>query len=72
MRPIHERSGGFDCDDPLVELLYVLLRDHVLPGDLEKLVADIRSSKHSSAQYSNGWLARYAQDLAQRIRGYHE
>lgn len=72
MRPIRQRSGGFDCDDPLVELLYVLLRDHIQPADLEKLVADIRSCKHMSAEYSNGWLGRYAQDLAQRIRGYHE
>lgn len=68
-----ERSGHVDSDDPLVSVLYSLLRDHAQPGVLEALVIDIERSKETCGvgtvtRYSNSWLASYAKDLAGRIR----
>lgn len=68
---LHRRSGEVSTDDPLTSLFYSLLRDHVQPGVLENLVREIEFAKHEDmiiAKLSNGWLARYADDLAQRIR----
>lgn len=62
----HKRSGCVTSSDPLVSFLYLLMRDHVTPGYLEELV---RSSKpDEESQYTNGWLATYAIDMARRLR----
>lgn len=61
----HQRSGSVTSSDPLVSFLYLLMRDHVTPGSIEELV---RESKPEEAQYTNGWLASYAKDLADRLR----
>jgi hypothetical protein len=49
----------------LVALLYSLLRDHVHPGAMEKIV------KEDSAYYdftlSNEYLAGYAKNIARRV-----
>lgn len=66
MGDIREASGNVDSDDPVVALLYVLLRDHVHPSDMAALVKDLR--KASSFRFSNGWLAQYAQFLANDLR----
>lgn len=53
--------------DPLVSLLYSLLRDYVQPGDLEGVVMDIE--KHGSdTVYSNGYLANYAISIVKRLK----
>ncbi len=66
MPDIREASGNVESSDPVVALLYVLLRDHVLPGDMAAVVKDLR--KASSFMFSNGWLAQYAQFLANDLR----
>lgn len=48
-------------------LLYQLLRDHVAPGDLEQAVQEIEKSRNDTFGLSNGHLANYATELAQRI-----
>jgi hypothetical protein len=69
MEPIRERSGNVDSDDPLEVFLYLLMRDLVPLGDVEKLVKDSEmTAADSKAQLSNGWLAKYAKDLAARLR----
>lgn len=57
-------SGEVTINSKLTSFLYELMRDHVQPGDLEKLVRD---SQVESVQYTNGWLAKYAEDLANRL-----
>ena len=59
-------SGSVDDNDPLVEMLYLLMRDHVPTGVVAGLVADVETSGRND--YTNGWLATYAQHLAKRLR----
>jgi hypothetical protein len=64
-------SGDVDDDTPFVSLLYSLLRDYVQPGNIERVVYDIEeqySKGHRTTRYTNGWLAKYAQNIAERLR----
>ena len=63
---IRTRSGMINSSDKLVAFIYSLLRDHISAGIIEQLVRDAEIDAES--QYSNGWIAQYAQDLASRLR----
>lgn len=54
-------------ESSLVAFLYVLLRDHVQPGDLEKIVQDDEQSEGEYFVLTNGYLAQYAEELAMRL-----
>lgn len=58
-------SGSITSEDKTVMLLYILLRDHVTPGRLEQIVQDLPDKK---ADFTNGWLAQYAKNLAERLK----
>ena len=62
-----DRSGSIVITDNLVSVLYTLMRDEIPPGKLEAIVRDIESHD-KTIQYTNGWLALYAKDLADRLR----
>lgn len=64
---MHKRSGKVHATDPLIALLYDLLRDHVKPGDMEMLVRDACLYDTATKVYSNGWLAKFAEDIAFRL-----
>jgi len=64
---LRARSGAVDLDGRLVAFLYALLRDHVQPGVAEALVRETELDPSGPHHYSNGWLARYAEDLAGRL-----
>ena len=64
---MHKRSGAVHDEDVLVSLFYDLLRDHIHPGDLEKLVREACENRDKTIVYSNGWLAAYAQDMVRRL-----
>lgn len=71
MSNLREDSGAVDDADPFVSLLYSLLRDLVHPSDLEKLVQDIENGAaagHQVTQYTNGYLAKYARNLVERLQ----
>lgn len=59
------RSGDVQINDKLVSFLYELMRDHLPPGMVEKIV---RESENPDVTYTNGWLAKYAEDLANRLK----
>lgn len=61
------RSGRVDSKDPLVCFLYTLMRDHVTPGVVEEIMLN-HMPADQTVEYSNGYLARYAEDVAVRIR----
>ena len=65
---MHVQSGRVVSDDRVVWQIYTLLRDHVQPGVIERLVDDIESSDNKTATFTNGWLAHYAIDLARRLK----
>jgi hypothetical protein len=60
------RSGEVNINDRLTSFLYDLIRDHLDAGTVEKLVRD---AQEPDVAYTNGWLAKYAEDLAKRLRG---
>lgn len=66
MRQLAERSGNVQADDALVCFLYLLMRDHLPGGVVEQLAMD--ACKAADAKYTNGWVAKYAIDLASRLR----
>lgn len=59
------RSGEVQIDSKLVSVLYSLMRDHIPLGVLERLVNEAESGP---VTYTNGWLAEYAKDLADRLK----
>lgn len=64
--PIRIRSGSVTSDDPLVSFFYVLIRDHVTPGIIEEVIKRARVDGGEN-EFSNGWLATYAKDIASRL-----
>lgn len=62
---LRARSGTVRLHGKLISFLYVLMRDYLPAGDVEMLVRD---SQDSDIVYTNGWLAKYANDLAERLK----
>lgn len=62
------RSGNVRDDRPLVAFLYLLIRDHVVPGAIEEMMGELDAQPDgATVQYTNGWMAEYAQDVAERL-----
>lgn len=67
---LRKESGSVDIKSKLVDFLYTLMRDHIPIGTVESLVreAEICFDKNEEPNcYSNGYLARYAENLAIRL-----
>jgi len=64
---LRDDSGHVKSKDPLVGFLYTLMRDHLPTGTVEQLVQETQYGKNKECLYTNGWLAEYAENLAQRI-----
>lgn len=64
-------SGEINDERRLVAFLYVLMRDHLTPGHVEEIMrSHIEVGNRPLGEpvmYTNGWLASYAQDLADRL-----
>lgn len=63
---LRSRSGEVQINSRLVSFLYDLMRDHLTSGIVEELVR--ASEDQPDIIYTNGWLAQYAQDLANRLK----
>lgn len=61
---LRNASGDVAINSKTVSFLYQLMRDHLTPGVVEKLV---RESDEPDVRYTNGWLARYAEYLAKEL-----
>ncbi len=58
-------SGSVEIhNDKLTSFLYELIRDYLPIGTVETLI----KNAHPDIKYTNGWLAKYAQNLAERLR----
>ena len=63
------RSGVVSSQDRLVSFLYTLMRDHLTAGEVEAIVQEeVEPFADQVVEYSNGWLAEYAKDVAKRLR----
>jgi hypothetical protein len=63
------RSGQEDSTDPVVALLYVIMRDHLPAADIEQAVETVIGG--TLYEFTNGWLAKYAIDVRERLAGKH-
>lgn len=63
---LRERSGTIKINNRLVSFLYDLMRDHLPPGKVEALIRE--AEDEPDIVYTNGWLALYAEDLANRLK----
>jgi len=68
MEELKEDSGTITYADPLTSFLYQLLRDHLPAGEVEKIVCDVIAEGGVEVTFTNGWLAKYANNLADKIR----
>ena len=68
---MREASGKvcYPASDWLTSLLYEVMRDACPPGELERVVRHIEAEPSDGENvYTNGWLAEYAHNLAERLR----
>jgi hypothetical protein len=63
MNEFKERSGNITIDSKLVSFIYTLLIQYPA-GDIEEIVM---SCQESNVNYTNGYLAKYAEDIANRL-----
>ena len=61
---LRERSGRVN-GNRLESFIYELLRDHIPSGQME--VVTRNSESKVVYRMTNGWLARYAKDVARRL-----
>ncbi len=64
---LRKLSGEVIINSRLVSFLYMLMRDHLPCGEVEKLVQN-DTDTFEDVTFTNGWLATYAQDLADRLK----
>jgi hypothetical protein len=63
---LRKRSGRIDSIEPVVSFLYELMRDHLPAGTVERIVRNSLGADRTT--FTNGYLAKYAEDLADRLR----
>ncbi len=54
--------------EALVAFLYVLIRDEVVPGSIERIMESHIQGRNAPRVYSNPHLEAYARELAGRLR----
>lgn len=72
MGRVREQSGEVDSTDPWVPFLYVLMRDHMPTGVVEDIILECTNTRDAATgdrnvRFTNGWLASYSKDMAQRM-----
>ena len=68
MVEMRKRSGAIKSKDRLVSFLYILMRDHIPSGQLETIYLDHVINQKADSIFTNGWLANYAKDFAERLK----
>jgi len=70
---MRKASGELTDDRLLVTFLYMLLRDELPAGRVERIMLqlsnahDFATNKIEASDLTNGWIGRYAQDIAERL-----
>lgn len=68
MARIRARSGKVSSSDPLVSFLYTLMKDYVTSGNIEEIMlSHMPQEPGTVTEFTNGYLALHAQDIAERI-----
>jgi len=66
METIRKDSGEVYSDDRLVSFLYILMRDFLPAGEVEGIL--LSHCKDSKSDFTNGWLANYAKNIAKYLK----
>lgn len=64
---MRQASGEVSDSRRLVKFLYLLARDHMTIGQIESLLDESCFGHGGSVVYTNGWLAEWAKDAADRL-----
>ena len=62
---IRKLSGEFESRSKVSAFLYLLMRDELVCGEVERMVKIVENGDKFT--FSNGWLARYSVYLASRL-----
>lgn len=65
-KALRKESGNEISSDPLVSFLYELMRDYLPCGKVEEIM--INSLDGKECLFTNGYLARYAKNIAKKLR----
>ena len=65
---MYKASGEIESTDPLLAFLYVMLRNGAGPGVIHEALENMTDQP---MRYTNGWLAQYAQFVADKMRGFN-
>ncbi|MFA5023390.1 MAG: hypothetical protein WC523_00335 [Patescibacteria group bacterium] len=72
-KELRDITGHITYDDPLVDFFYLLMRDELPIGKVERLVRDsFNPPGKGETVFTNGWLAQYSKNLADMIRNAHQ
>ena len=65
---LREESGSVTSNSRLVSFLYEIMRDYVLPADIEKAMQNTcPGPSDKETRFVNGYLAGYAENIAERL-----
>jgi len=64
IKRMRDASGSIESGDKVVGFIYLLGRDYMGIGKIEQIMDSISSE---TVIYTNGWLAQYAKDVANRL-----
>ena len=65
---MREASGSVRSECKLTSFLYELIRDHLPAGTVEGILKRLVNETQPIV-YTNGWLAKYAENVAKRLQG---
>ena len=68
IKDLRAESGTVTYIDPLTSFFYELMRDHLPTGVVEKLVWSVLQEPDDGCVFTNGWLAKYANNLSLSIQ----
>lgn len=72
---MRKQSGELTTNSLLVTFLYILLRDEVPAGKIERIMLQLTNPHdydnpervHQEVSLTNGWIGKYAEDIAARL-----
>jgi cobalamin biosynthesis protein CobT len=66
---LKDLSGHVEYNDQLTCFIYLLMRDHLTPGDIQQILSEsIHQEGEFSNTFTNGYLAKYAHHVALRLQ----
>ena len=69
IKRMREASGNVNYRNHLITFIYILGRDHLSLGQIEEIMIqnNLNDSIYPEIEFTNGWLADWAEDVAKRL-----